>query len=280
VAARADSAESPSADPCRPAQSPVLISGPPSIRPVQSPVLIGGGLLTPRSSRTPAGARPAPASAANRVVNRGAGKAARFGFPRGRGIAAVISRPYAPGSLRADRGRETDAHARVQPHQVGLPGVGTVPPSRPIRASGMTRAGGYRASGSVRSDRGRETGASPSRPMGADRMTWVGGYRASGSVRSDRGRETGASPSRPMRANRMTWAGGRRVPVEASGGAVAYRSRGISADVRTKAQVKRFLSGLARPAPRVPLLHRRHLDGASAVEDAHVHTCGGVAVRR
>jgi hypothetical protein len=87
------------------------------------------------------------------------------------------------------------------------------------------------------------------------------------------------APSQPMFANLMNRAARHRAPVAAHGGAAAYRAR--SAEARANVQVERFFNGIiTRPACRVTLVHRRYPDGTSAIEDAHVHRCGGVAVRR
>jgi O-methyltransferase involved in polyketide biosynthesis len=69
-------------------------------------------------------------------------------------------------------------------------------------------------------------------------------------------------------------------PEEVNRGVAAYEARGIPERVRDKAEVESFFDGLELVAPGVVLVSHWHPDDAArAVEDAHVHMYGGVAVK-
>jgi O-methyltransferase involved in polyketide biosynthesis len=70
-------------------------------------------------------------------------------------------------------------------------------------------------------------------------------------------------------------------PEEVAGGVAAYNERGIPTKARSKAEVERFFDGLTLLEPGVVLVNHWHPDAdAAAVDDAHVHMYGGVAVKR
>jgi O-methyltransferase involved in polyketide biosynthesis len=70
-------------------------------------------------------------------------------------------------------------------------------------------------------------------------------------------------------------------PEEVNGGVAAYNARGIPTKARSKAEVERFFDGLTLLEPGVTLVNHWHPDAdAAAVDDAHVHMYGGVAVKR
>jgi hypothetical protein len=69
-------------------------------------------------------------------------------------------------------------------------------------------------------------------------------------------------------------------PEEVNRGVAAYEARGIPAKARNKAEVESFFDGLELVAPGVALVSHWHPDDAArAVDDAHVHMYGGVAVK-
>jgi hypothetical protein len=69
-------------------------------------------------------------------------------------------------------------------------------------------------------------------------------------------------------------------PEEVNRGVAAYAARGIPERVRNKAEVDSFFSGLELITPGVVLVSHWHPDDAArAIEDAHVHMYGGVAVK-
>lgn len=69
-------------------------------------------------------------------------------------------------------------------------------------------------------------------------------------------------------------------PVEVNAGVAAYNARGIPTKARTKAEVESFFEGLDLVEPGVTLVNHWHPDDAArAVDDAHVHIYGGVAVK-
>jgi O-methyltransferase involved in polyketide biosynthesis len=69
-------------------------------------------------------------------------------------------------------------------------------------------------------------------------------------------------------------------PEEVNGGVAAYNARGIPCKSRGKAEVERFFDGLELIDPGVTLVNHWRPDAqASAVDDAHVHMYGGVAIK-
>jgi O-methyltransferase involved in polyketide biosynthesis len=70
-------------------------------------------------------------------------------------------------------------------------------------------------------------------------------------------------------------------PDEVNGGVAAYNAGGIPTRARDLAEVERFFDGLDLIDPGVTLVNHWHPDtAASALDDAHVHMYGGVAVKR
>lgn len=69
-------------------------------------------------------------------------------------------------------------------------------------------------------------------------------------------------------------------PEEVNKGVAAYLARGIPERARNKAEVESFFDGLELLDPGVTLVSHWHPDDAArAIEDAHVHMYGGVAVK-
>jgi hypothetical protein len=69
-------------------------------------------------------------------------------------------------------------------------------------------------------------------------------------------------------------------PEEVNGGVAAYNARGIPTKARDKVEVERFFDGLELIDPGVTLVNHWRPDAlASALDDAHVHMYGGVAVK-
>jgi S-adenosyl methyltransferase len=70
-------------------------------------------------------------------------------------------------------------------------------------------------------------------------------------------------------------------PDEVNGGVAAYNAGGIPTKARDKSEVESFFDGLDLVDPGVTLVNHWHPDAtARALDDAHVHMYGGVAVKR
>jgi trans-aconitate methyltransferase len=69
-------------------------------------------------------------------------------------------------------------------------------------------------------------------------------------------------------------------PEEVTRGVAAYNARGISEKARDRAEVEKLFDGLDLIDPGVTLVnHWRPDEAARAVDDAHVHMYGGIAVK-
>jgi hypothetical protein len=69
-------------------------------------------------------------------------------------------------------------------------------------------------------------------------------------------------------------------PEEVTRGVAAYNARGISEKARDRAEVEKLFDGLDLIEPGVTLVnHWRPDEAARAVDDAHVHMYGGIAVK-
>ncbi|HEY2674182.1 MAG TPA: SAM-dependent methyltransferase [Rugosimonospora sp.] len=69
-------------------------------------------------------------------------------------------------------------------------------------------------------------------------------------------------------------------PDEVIRGVAAYNANGIPCKARDRAEVEALLTGLDLLDPGVVLVNHWHPDdAASAVDDAHVHMYGGIAVK-